>query len=121
MAFDAILQGFSAPASTDLSGNQYCAVIFDTSANIALATSAKNMDGILQDNPTSGDAGYVAVNGIAKGLLGGSVTTGEQVQVGTSGAFVAFSSGVAVGKALSGGASGNIISILLYKGNGLYS
>jgi hypothetical protein len=121
MAFDAILQGFSAPASADLSSHQFAPVIFDGSGNIALATAGKNIDGILQDAPKSGQAGNVAINGIAKGVLSGTVAQGAQVQVGSSGTFVTLSSGTAVGKALTGGATGNVVSILLYKSNAVYA
>jgi Uncharacterized conserved protein (DUF2190) len=123
MAFDGILQGWSAPASTDLSSSQYLPVIFDEVNGIALATAAYNCDGILQDNPVQGQAGYVAVNGVAKVLAGGTIAAGAQVQVGSStGVVTQTGSGIAIGKALiASTAAGQIISILLYKGNGAYA
>ncbi|HEY4359409.1 MAG TPA: hypothetical protein VGN17_00470 [Bryobacteraceae bacterium] len=124
MAYEAISQHFSAPAASDLSALQYTAVIFDTTAGgsqIAAATAAKNMDGILQDAPKSGQAGNVAINGVTKAKLSGSVTAGDQLEIDTGGTFVTKASGQAVAKALSSGSSGDIIPVSLYKGNGLYA
>lgn len=121
MAFESVGHTFSAPASEDLSALQYTAVIFDTSANIAPATAGKNMDGILQDDPVSGQAGSVQIDGISKAAISGSVTCGDQLQIDTGGTFITKSSGTAVAKALVGGASGDVISVLLYKDNALYA
>jgi|SRR5579871_1710002 len=122
MAFEGVTQNFSAVASADLSALQYTAVIFDTSGDIAAAASGKNCDGILQDAPKSGQAGNVAISGISKAVLGGSgATAGDQLEITTGGVFQTKSSGTAVAKALATGVSGDIISVLLYKGNAVYA
>jgi hypothetical protein len=121
MAYEAVNHKFSAPAASDLSTKQYYGVIFDTTGSIALATAAKNIDGILQDAPKSGQAGAVAIDGVTKAAISGTVTAGDQLEVASGGTFVTLASGQAVAKALTGGATGNIISVLLYKGNGLYA
>ncbi|HEY4360092.1 MAG TPA: hypothetical protein VGN17_03955 [Bryobacteraceae bacterium] len=124
MAYEQVSHKISAPAASDLSALQYTAVIFDTTAGgskIAAATAAKNMDGILQDAPKSGQAGNVAIDGVSKAKLSGSVTAGDQLEIDTGGTFVTKASGQAIAKALMSGSSGDVISVLLYKSNGLYA
>ncbi len=46
-------------------------------------------------------------------FAGGTISAGQEVEVGTNGTAVAKTSGVVVGIALAGGASGEVIPVLL--------
>lgn len=121
MAYEAVQQLYSAPAAADLSAKQFYAVEFDTNGNIALATAGKNMDGVLQNKPTSGQAAEIALDGISKVTLSGTVTAGQLLQVDSGSTFTVLSGGTAVAKALEGGASGQLIAARLLRSNAAYS
>src|SRR5579863_7085631 len=108
MATEAILQLISSPAGADLSAKQFYAIT--VSGTAAIATAAKNCDGILQNKPTSGQAASVAIFGVSKAVLGtGGVTAGGLMEIASGGTLVALASGSAVAKALETGAAGNVI------------
>lgn len=108
-------------ASADLSAKQYFAIHIGTVAN-----AAKAIDGILQDNPTSGEAGSIAVSGVTKAVISASqaLTAGvTQLEVDTGGTLKALASGVAVAVAmesLTSVASTRIIAVRLLPANGLF-
>lgn len=109
-------------AAADLSAKQYFCIY-----NENLATAAKNIDGILQDNPALGKAGSIATFGITPAAISASqaLTAGVTLlEVDTGGTLKALASGVAVAKAmetLSSVASVRIISVELIKSAGLFA
>lgn len=112
----------SYPASTDLSSYQYRAVTIDSNGQLAVATAAKNIDGILQDKPAAqGRAGLVQWGGQSKATAGGNFSIGGLLEVGTSGKLVALASGTAVAKALEAGSDGKIVSVKLLQSNAAYA
>jgi hypothetical protein len=108
-------------AAADLSAKQFFAVY-----NNNVANAAKNMDGILQDNPTSGHAGCIATGGISKAAISASqaLTAGVTLlEVDTAGTFKALASGVAVAKAMetiTSTAAVKVIAVEILKSNGLF-
>jgi hypothetical protein len=120
MATEAILQNLSFPTAVNLSANQYCAVSVDNTGHIVLATTGKNMDGILQNNPNN-DTATVGIAGRSKAVLGSTVAIADLLEVGANGVLIEHASGTPVAKALDAGASGNIISVLILKSNALYA
>jgi hypothetical protein len=81
-------------ASSDLSAKQYFAI-----NNKTVANAAKAIDGILQNNPKSGQAGTIAVAGITKAVLasGNAITDGvTQLEVATGGKLQILAAGIAV-------------------------
>jgi hypothetical protein len=123
MSTSQIFQQISMPTGQSFATAQYTAVSMNTSGDAVSATSAENMIGIIQNTPdnSTDTAATIAISGKTRALLGGTVTVGEQLQVGSSGALVAFSSGVAVALAMEAGASGDTVEVLLTIGNGAYT
>lgn len=126
MAWEAIQQQISAPAAANLSSNLFCAVQFDTNGNCAIANAAKNIDGVLQNKPSQGQAADMCVFGITKVQVSATTTAGQLLQVDATGngSFAPVSSGTAVAKALDGSgtvSSGTVvITALLLKSNAVY-
>lgn len=123
MAIEQRLLNYGFAASADLSARQFCAVKLDTNGQIALATSGKNMDGVLQDKPNAqGRDGEVAMFGVSKVVSGGTgFSAGDLLEVTTNGTFQTVASGTAVAKALSTAAAGSVGSAIILKSNALYA
>src|SRR5262249_4488334 len=115
MATEAVQTVISAPAAADLSTKQFYAITIDTNGNAALATAAKNCDGFLQNTPSTGQAAAIAIFGETKAAISATVTVGQLLEIDTGGTLKPVASGTAVAKALQGGASGNIITVLELK------
>ena len=100
MAFEEMVtfQRRTVVATAALSAKQFFAI-----TNGGLATAAKNIDGVLQDNPVSGKAGSIAVAGISKAAISASqaLTAGVTLlEVDTGGTFKVLASGTAVAKSM---------------------
>lgn len=116
MAYEEKLDTISAPASADLSASQFCAVLYNSSGEIALAAANGPMDGVLQDKPeASGRAGCVGINGVTKAVASAAIAAGANVAVATSGQFkTAASTNVVVGRAVTAATgAGSIFSLLI--------
>jgi hypothetical protein len=114
----------SFPTGQSFASLQYTPVAINSSGQIVSATAAYNIIGIIQDTPdnSTDTVGGVTIFGKTRAVLSGTVTVGEQLQVGTSGtSLVALSSGIAVATALEAGASGDTVAVLLTPNNGAYA
>lgn len=102
-------------ANGDLSAKQFCAVAVNSAGRAVVADAEDQVIGIVQNNPAAGQAANVAYGGVSKGKLGGTVAAGARVTANASGEIIAAASAgdSVVGVALNGGASGEIISILV--------
>ncbi len=70
--------------------------------------------GILQDNPSQGQAGNVLVHGVSKAQAGASFGIGTLLMCNSAGLFVPATSGnYIVAQALESAASGDITTVLL--------
>ena len=105
----------NATAGADLSGNQYYAVNVNAAGNIVLASDAEPALGILQNEPTSGQAAAVRVGGISKAVAGAGFDAGVLVCAHTGGKVDEGGAGDEVlGIALTAsGADGDVITILV--------
>ena len=105
------------PASADLSASQYCFVAIDTNGQITLAGDDGNPVGILQNKPdAAGRAGEVLIAGISKLKVGATVGAGFNVGCGASGqGKQTDSSSFRNGVFVSGGASGDFVTVLFHK------
>ncbi len=126
MARERNLTLLSFPASTDLSTKQYYATTINSSGQLALATAAKNCDGILQDKPSAqGQVGTLGWHGVTKAAISASsnIAIGDLLEVDTAGTLKKLASGTAVAKALEAVnvASVTVITVLLLKSNAVYS
>lgn len=113
-------------AAADLSAKQFFAMLLGSSG-INVATAAKAMDGILQDNPKSGQAGCIAYAGVSKCAISASnaLTQGSTVlEVDTGGTLKAVASGIVVAQAsatLSSTAAVCIVACRLLPANALFA
>lgn len=105
------------PASADLSASQYCFVAIDTNGQIALSGDDGNPVGILQNKPdAAGRAGEVLIAGVSKLKAGATVRAGYNVGSGANGqAKETDSSSFRNGVFISGGASGDFVTVLFQK------
>lgn len=121
MATEQKLSVVSLPASGDLSAKQYYILkLVNTSgtAQVSVAGVDDRPVGVLQNVPNAaGRAAEVGFAGITKVILGGSVTAADSLTADSNGKAITNGSGDAytVGTALSSGASGDIISMLIDK------
>lgn len=119
MATENALRTISREASGDLSAAQYKFVKVNSSGQMAVCSVAgEEADGVLQDKPAAaGRAGGMAIGGVTKVLLGGTVAKGAKVTTNASGAAVTAATGnVELGTCIEGGASGEIGSIIFDRG-----
>lgn len=118
MANDASVVSISLPAGSDLSAatNLYRFVDIATDGQIDLVGSAGGEAiGVLYSDPAAaGRAAQVAISGVVKITLGGTVTAGMKLQSDASGdAIEAASSDHVLATALTDGVDGDVISALL--------
>lgn len=104
------------PAATDFSQARYKFVDINANGDLILAPAGKACVGILQQ-PGEKDKGPmelpVMFAGISFIIFGGTVASGAMVEIDANGCAIAANTGVAVGKAIVGGASGDIGCVLL--------
>lgn len=114
MSFDQTKQSVSLVAAADFSAKQYYAVSVDSNGKAAVADADDYVVGIMQNNPAAGVAGSVAYAGVSKAKLGGTVAAGARVTSNASGLIVTAATGdSALGIALTGGVSGDIVAVLI--------
>lgn len=106
-------------AGADLSAAQYKFVKLNSSGEAVAVAAATDLPiGILQNAPTSGQEAEVLVSGGSKLVLGGTVAAAGVVGTSSSGAGVAIVHGTdttkfALGQAITGGASGEIVTVVV--------
>jgi len=88
-----------------------------TAETIVLAGAGENALGVLQNNPVSGEAAVVAIGGKSKVIAGGTVAGGAIVSSDAAGKAVtsATSGHYILGVTARGGASNNVIEVVLDK------
>lgn len=115
MAVDYDLDVLTRLAGADLSTTgQYRFVEQSSAGTITVCNAAgENALGVLQNNPASGQAATLAIGGVTKVIAGATIAIGDQIATTATGAAAVATNGqVILGEALSGGASGAIISML---------
>ncbi len=114
MATEESLKVISLQSAADFSTTgQYRFGVVNSSGQIALASSAGRVDGIIQGNVDAADRAVgVGVNGISFIELGATLTAGDDIQSGASGVAAAGTTGV-LATLLESGVSGDIVHCLL--------
>jgi hypothetical protein len=92
---------------------RYVGVVVNSDGKFALPAAGAVIAGVAQRESVLDEANSIMINGVTFGLLGGTVAAGAEVEVTDTGAFVAKTTGAAVGICLTGGSSGELGSILL--------
>lgn len=117
MAVERTLFEISNDAGSDLSSKQYY-LVKRSGGNLALCdTAGERPLGILQDDPdASGRSGLVAVGGLSKVILGGTVAQDDLLTTDANGKAVAVSDdgGFAFGVANRAGVASDIIDCLMF-------
>ena len=106
----------SKTASEDLSSKQFHIVQMDASGDAEAGEGATDLIiGVLQNKPESGQEAHVRFMGTSKVKTGGVVGVGAWVTATTNGTGVATTTDgdIVIGRALVGGASGDIIEVQL--------
>ncbi len=105
-------------AGVDLSGSQYCFVAIDGSGNAILAGDDWPPDGVLQNNPTLGNAAEVMVGaGITKYKAGAATTLGQWLTTGDSSGrgYDASTGDYILGKTVGAATAANEIGSMLFR------
>ena len=113
MSVQEALISVTLPAGADLRTHQFKFVSVGADGRVALTANDAHADGVLLNDPNTGEVATVAISGIAKVACGAGVTRGGGVSSGANGAAKTAASGAVMGTALETGANGRIISILL--------
>ena len=96
-------------AGADLSTAQFFAVKISGDLLVALAGDGEKSIGILQNDPTSGQAATIVAQGICKAKLGASVTAGQSLASDASGKLIPAASGkTVVAQALEAGSNNEL-------------
>ena len=111
-------------SSTSLSTSQFHAV--SNLVAMVVSTAGANMDGILQDNPSTSQVGAVATSGISKACISASQTLTANttlLEVDTGGTLKVHASGTIVAKAmenLTSNAAVCIVAVRILQSNATY-
>jgi hypothetical protein len=104
-------------AGADLSAKQYRFVKVDTAVDdqvVGTTAATDEIVGVLQNDPTSGQAAAIRTVGISKLLLGGTVTRGDRLTSDATGRGILAAGSQVVGAiALHSGVVGDIIPALV--------
>ena len=118
MAFNnTMLKDGSRLAGADLSSSQFLGVKLNSSSKVVAVSGATDYSyGVLLNAPTSGQAAEVCIFGLTKAKAGGTVAAADQVMFANTGKVVTCVPGTdttkyKIGTAVTGGASGEIITI----------
>lgn len=117
MAYNENMQTITLVAGADLSSSQYRFVKVDSTANqVVICGDGETGDGVLQNDPTSGQAATVCIAGVTKVYAGGNFSAGDAISSGAAGvANISANGDYMLGKATTAGASATIASIIFSK------
>ena len=116
MAYEVNMQTVSVPASADLSTKQFQFGTINASGQVAVVGAGLASDGVIALGPSAqGRPCALATfpGQIARVMAGAAFANGALLEADANGKAITQSSGKIVGKALSAGASGDIIPALL--------
>lgn len=119
MAYEESAIMVTLPANGDLASQQFKFVKLNSSGRLVANGLGEAAVGVLQDDPrAAGRAGAVAIGGIVKVKAEGTIAAGADVASDADGGAVAATTGqIVLGTAVTGGASGEIISMLFHPRN----
>lgn len=114
MATENSVSSITLLAAADLSASQYRVAQVNASGQAALCGATGVAVGILQNKPASGRAATVAFHGVSKAIAGATVAAGARVTSDANSAVITATTGdSSLGVALTGGAAGDVISVLI--------
>lgn len=116
MSMNELVRTITRPANADLSASLYRFVELDSSGNVGINNTLGELSiGVLCNKPTaSGQAAEIQCLGVAKVVAGATITPNQKVATSATGAaVVAIATYHVMGVCVKGGASGEIIEVLL--------
>lgn len=113
MAFEALHSDFTFVAEADLSASQYMFVTVTATGGVVLSGAGETAIGILQNDPTLGQAATVRVAGISQVSVGALIATGAQVEVDLNGEAITQAAAACMGIMLLGAANAHEIGTIL--------
>lgn len=115
MATEYDVETFTLPAGADLSAKQFYFVELNNTGKVTVCNSAgERAFGVLQNDPTANQAATIAIGGVAKVIAGDTIAIGDQIATDASGRAIPATTGqIVLGDAISAGAVGNVVSVLL--------
>lgn len=101
-------------AGADLSAAQFKFVTVDADGQLSVSTDGAASVGVLLNDPSAaGRAAEVCIGGVTRVEAGGTVTAGDAVASNATGeAITAATDDIILGTALTGGADGEVITIV---------
>ena len=101
-------------AGADLSSNQFHFVTMDSDGQLSVSTDGAASIGVLLNDPAAaGRAAEVCIGGLTRVEAGGTVAAGAAVASNSTGeAITAGTNDIILGTAVTGGADGEVISIV---------
>ena len=101
-------------AGDDLSSNQFHFVTMDSDGQLSVSTDGAASIGVLLNDPAAaGRAAEVCIGGLTRVEAGGTVAAGAAVASNSTGeAITAGTDDIILGTAVTGGADGEVISIV---------
>lgn len=116
MSMNELVRGITRPAAGDLSASINKFVTVDSSGNVAITAILGGLaSGVLLNKPTAaGQAAEVQTLGVAKVVASATIASGGKVASSATGtAVAAIATYHALGVAVKGGVSGDVIEVLL--------
>lgn len=118
MSWANLVESITAKAAADLSASKFKVVELDANGDVTVAANTQSAFGILQNQPKSGEAATVAIEGFSRALAAVAVTVGQFVKnssgwvtpVGSAGNAATY---VLVGRAMTTAASGGLVTVRL--------
>ena len=113
-AFSKPLLDYTQAAAADYSAKQYYCMKHGASTVSLCSVAGERVDGILQNEPESGEHAQVMNHGISKAVFGGTVALGDSVMTNASGQLVKATGGAwAVGTALQAAVASDVKALLI--------
>ncbi|GGB00511.1 hypothetical protein GCM10011491_30890 [Brucella endophytica] len=101
-------------AGADLSASQYLFGVVGA-AGVTVAAAGAVADGVIDSNPTAGQAFPFAIGDVVEIKLGATLAAGATVASDATGQAVTAAAGAQLGKLLEGGVAGDIVPMLWQK------
>lgn len=87
-AFEKPVMHHGQPAAADYSAKQYFAMKYGASTSSLCSVIGERVDGVLQNEPTAGQACKIMTHGFTKVSCGGTVAVGDPVMTDAAGEFI---------------------------------
>lgn len=114
-AFEKPIMHHAEVAAADYSAKQYFAMKYGATTVSLCSVAGERVDGVLQNEPASGQHAKVMTHGFSKVSLGGAVAVGDPVMTDTNGEFIKATVGNwAAGYMMQSGVDGDVKAMRIH-------